>query len=329
MTFGKRLRWLTRRAATGPFAAGALAALAACGGGSTYQQKAFVPARILVFGDENSRLEGSQGLKYSINGISTSSSDTDCTAQPIWTQAVATSYGLVFSNCNPNASFATEAIDHTVVNGTVQDVVNQVAAFQAGDTFNGNDLVLIWVGMHDILDDYEANGAGDETVLSNDMRSSGATLAGVVNAAVAAGAKVLLLTVPDMSQSPFAYLEAQRGDFDRLKLLSDMSTNFNLGLRTHIVNDSSEIGLVEVDTIVRNDIEGPTRYGLVPDDGQAIGCIAAAPLPTCTNDTLNADPAMGQTATPGFLWADATHLGWIAQNQIGTEATHRAHDNPF
>jgi phospholipase/lecithinase/hemolysin len=216
-----------------------------------------------------------------------------------------------------------------VVNGTVQDVVRQVAAFQAGDTFNGNDLVLIWVGMHDILDDYAANATGDEGVLLGDMRSAGSTLADLVNAVADAGGKVMLLTVPDMSQSPFAYLEAQRGGFDRLKLLSDMSTNFNLGLRTRIVNDGSRIGLVEVDTIVRDDVRNPAGAGLIADANAVVGCIDAAPVPTCSTDTLNDDPATGPLAPSAILWADATHLGSTAQGQIGKEAVRRAHGNPF
>ena len=328
MLFKEHLGRIAMRAVAGMVATGALFTLASCGGG-TYQEQSFVPARILVFGDESSRLEGSQGLKYSINGVSSSNSQIDCTLQPIWTQTVATSYGLVFSNCNPNASFNTNAIDHTVVNGTVQDVVQQVAAFQAGDTFNGNDLVLIWVGMHDILNDYQANATGDETVLLSDMLSAGSTLAGVVNAVAAAGGKVLLLTVPDMSDSPFAYTESQRGDFDRLKLLSDMSTNFNLGLRSNILNDGSKIGLVLVDDIVRNDVRSPGSFSLIAQDNEYVGCIAAAPLPTCTTDTLNNDPATGSPATLNFLWADATHLGSVAQTQIGNQAEGRAHANPF
>ena len=69
MPFKEHLGRIAKRATAGLAAAGALAALASCGGG-TYQVTAFVPARILTFGDESSRLEGAQGLKYSINGIS-------------------------------------------------------------------------------------------------------------------------------------------------------------------------------------------------------------------------------------------------------------------
>ncbi|MFL6697746.1 MAG: hypothetical protein ACJ8GJ_11305 [Vitreoscilla sp.] len=328
MLFKERLGRIAMRAVSGMAAAGALAVLASCGGG-TYQQQAFVPARLLVFGDESSRLEGPQGLKYSINGISAIGPQTDCTVKPIWTQALANSYGLTFANCNPNASFQTLAIDNTTVNGTVDDVVHQVAAFKAGDTFNGNDLVTIWVGMHDILNDYRANATGDETVLLADMKQQGATLAGVVNDIANAGAKVIIVTVPDMSDSPFAYAESARGDFDRIKLLSDMSTQFNVGLRSNIVNDGSRIGLVLADDLVRNAVRSPGSFGLIALDNQSYGCLDSAPLPTCTSDTLRNDPSTGQVANAGFLWADPTHLGSVMQAQIGSQAVGRAHSNPF
>ena len=316
------------RAISGLALAGALATLASCGGG-TYQVTAFVPARILTFGDESSRLEGTQGLKYSINGISTATLQIDCNQAPIWTQTLASSYGLIYANCNQNASADTNAIDLTTVNGTVDDVVQKVAAFQAGDTFNGNDLVTIWVGMHDVLNDYQANATGDETVLLSDMKTQGATLAGKVNEIAATGAKVLLLTIPDMSYTPYAFTESQRGDFDRLKLLSDMSTQFNLGLRSNIVNDGSKIGLVLADDLVRNATRSPSSFGLIQLANQTFGCLDSAPLPTCTPDTLRNDPLTGQQATASFMWADATHLGNVMQTNIGSQVSGRAHSNPF
>ena len=324
----EHLSRVARRAAAGLVAVGALAALASCGGG-TYQVTSFAPVRMISFGDESSRLEGGQGLKYSINQVSSTTLAVDCTLSPIWNQALAISYGLVFANCNPNASNDINAIDLTTVGGTVDDVVNQVAAFQAGDTFNYNDIVTIWVGMNDVLDEYQANGTGDQATILADMKQQGATLAGVVNTVANAGGKVILLTIPDMSYTPFGYVESQRGDFDRAKLLSDMSTQFNLGLRSNILNDGSKIGLVLVDDLVRNAVRSPGSYGLVQLDNQTYGCLDTAPLPTCTDETLGNDPLTGQPANASFLWADATHLGSVLQGQIGNQAVNRAHSNPF
>ena len=328
MLFKENLGRIAMRAAAGLIAAGALVALASCGGG-TYQVTAFVPARILTFGDESSRLEGNQGLKYSINGISNDTLQVDCTQNPIWTQTLATSYGLVYANCNVNAAFETNAVDLTTVGGTVDDLVQKVSAFQAGDTFNGNDLVTIWVGMNDVLNEYKANANGDPTELLSNMKAQGATLAGTVNAIAATGAKVILLTIPDMSFTPFAYTESLRGDFDRAKLLSDMSTQFNLGLRSNIINDGSKIGLVLVDDLVRNATRSPSSFGLISLPNQVYGCLDSAPLPTCTRETLRDDPSTGGQATSAFMWADATHLANVMQTNIGNQAQSRAHSNPF
>ncbi|MFL6676886.1 MAG: hypothetical protein ACJ8IK_00990 [Burkholderiaceae bacterium] len=328
MLFNERLRRIASRSVAGLVAVGALVALASCGGG-TYQQKTFVPARLLSFGDENSRMEAGQGQKYSINGFSTATQQVDCNLNPIWNQVVANSYGLVFQHCNVNASFETNAIDLTTVGATVDDVADSVAAFTAGDTFNGNDIVTIWVGMHDVLNEYKANATGDPTVLLSNMKGQGIKLAGIVNQIENSGAKVILMTIPDMSLTPFAYAESQKGDFDRLKLLQDMSTQFNLGLVTNFINDGSKIGLVQVDDYVRNAVRNPGGTGYIQLDNQSYGCLDSAPLPTCNDNTLRNDPTTGQVALAHFLWADATHLGNVMQNQLGAAAASRAHSNPF
>jgi phospholipase/lecithinase/hemolysin len=183
--------------------------------------------------------------------------------------------------------------------------------------------------MNDVINEYTADGSGDQSAVLAEVYAQGVKLAGVVNLIANAGAKVLLLTVPDMSLSPFGYVESQRGDFDRAALLSNMSTQFNLGLRTHIVNDGSKIGLVLVDDLVRNAVNNPGGYGLIKLDNQTYGCLDSAPLPTCTSNTLRNDPSTGQPATAGFLWADATHLANVMQLQIGNQAVGRARANPF
>ena len=327
MSFKNHLGRIAARAAAGIVAT---AALASCGGG-TYQVTAFVPVRILSFGDESSKLIGSQGLKYSINGVSTATNQIDCTLNPLWTQTLAASYGLVYSNCNTNAVISPQAIDETTIDGTVDDVVNQVNAFQSLDTFNSSDLVTIWVGMHDVINEYKANGTGDNSAtLINDMQSAGATLAKVVNAITAAGAKVVLLTIPDMSESPFGFAESQRGDFDRAGLLSDMSTAFNLSLRSNIINDGSKIGLVTVDDYIRSTVKSPGSFSLISLPNESYGCDKnVAPLPNCTTLTLSNDPSTGLAATANYLWADDTHLGASAQTYIGNQAVSRAHSNPF
>ncbi|MEP6503050.1 MAG: SGNH/GDSL hydrolase family protein [Betaproteobacteria bacterium] len=325
MFFQEHLSRIAARAAAGIVA---VAALASCGGG-TYQVTAFVPARILSFGDESSKLVGAQGLKYSINGLSTATNLVDCTINPLWVQVLANSYSLVYANCNVEAVATPGAVDLSTLQATVGDLVDQVNAFQSGDTFNGNDLVTIWAGEYDVINGYKANGSGDQATLLGDMQAAGATLADAVNAIAATGAKVILLTMPDMGMSPFAYAEQQRGDFDRQKLLSDMSGAFNLGLRSNILNDGSKIGLVLVDDYTRNAIRSPGSFSLISLPNQSYACLDSAPLPTCNQETINVDPSTGVQPTASFLWADPTHLAPTAHNYIGNQAVGRAHSNPF
>ena len=170
MLFKEHLGRIAVRAVAGLVAG---AALASCGGG-TYQVRAFVPARILTFGDESNSLIGPQGLKYSINGLSTTTAQIDCSVNPLWTQVLATSYNISYSNCNTQGVASPSAFDFSTLNATVSDVVNQVAAFQSGDSFNPDDLVTIWVGAHDVLNEYQTNGSGDDVnALVDDMRARG------------------------------------------------------------------------------------------------------------------------------------------------------------
>jgi outer membrane lipase/esterase len=325
MFFQEHLGRIATRAAAGLVA---IAALASCGGG-TYQVQAFVPVRILTFGDESNSLVGPQGLKYSINGLSAQTDLVDCSLNPLWNQILASSYALTYANCNLEAVASPGAVDLSTVNATVDDVVTQVAAFQSGDTFNDNDLVTIWVGMHDVINDYQQNGSGDQPTLLTDMSTSGQDLANVVNQIAATGAKVILLTIPDMGLSPFAATEQQRGDFDRQTLLSQMSNAFNNSLRSNIVNDGSKIGLVLVDDFVNNAVRSPGSYSLIATPNVTAGCVVTATLPSCDDSTLIIDPSTSLNSTANFLWADPTHLAPTAHLQIGNEANSRAHSNPF
>jgi hypothetical protein len=326
MFFKEPLGRIAARALAGLLA---VAALASCGGG-TYQVTAFVPARILSFGDEGSLLVGTQGLKYSINGISTQTDLVDCTALPLWNQVLATAYGMVYPECNPGLVPNPGATNFSTVNATVDDTTSQVAAFLAGDTFNSNDLVTVWVGTHDILELYAQGATGsDNSDLVTQSRARGAQLANLVNQIVGYGARVLVLTIPDLSQSPFGETEQERGDFDRKALLSDMSSNFNRSMRSTVINDGSKVGLVLPDDYVNSAVRSPSSFGFASDAEITAGCLPSAPLPTCTQDTLIIDQVANSSTATLFLWADATHLASTAQNAIGTQASSRAHSNPF
>ena len=307
----------------------AAAALASCGGG-TYQVTAYVPTRILTFGDESNMLVGPQGQKYSIEGVNPATDLTDCSLLPLWNQVLASSYNLVYANCNTEAVADPGAIQLATLNATVDDLQKQVDAFRAGDAFTSTDMVTIWVGAHDVLQAYAENGSNnDVNALTADMHTRGQTLAGIVNSIASTGAKVILLTIPDMGLSPFAATENERGDFDRAALLTEMSDAFNRSLRSNVVNDGSKVGLVLPDDYVKAAVRNPAGFSLVAQPSVTAGCSNLAPLPECTQDTLITDLSLGTNDYHVFLWADATHLAPVAQQNIGNQAVSRAHSNPF
>jgi phospholipase/lecithinase/hemolysin len=327
MSFREHLSRVATRAAAGLLAA---VALASCGGG-TYQVNSFAPERILSFGDEGSVLVPPQGLKYSINGVSPTTDLVDCSLLPLWNQVLATSFGMTYEECNPEAVASPTAFNFSAPNATIDDVTTQVNAFLSGDSFSGKDLVTIWVGLHDILEIYAEGGTGgDNSQLILQARARGEQLAGLVNTIVGLGAKVLVLTIPDMGQSPFAYNEQNaHGDFNRVQLLSDMSNNFNRAMRSTVINDGSKVGLVLPDDYVNSATRSPGSFGYASDAAITAGCLDTAPLPTCNENTLVVDPVTNTSTTTLFLWADPTHLGPTAHNSIGQQANSRAHSNPF
>jgi hypothetical protein len=132
-----------------------------------------------------------------------------------------------------------------------------------------------------------------------------------------------------MSQSPFGETEQERGDFDRKQLLSDMSSNFNRAMRSTVINDGSKVGLVLPDDYVNSAVRSPSSFGYAADAETQPGCLPTAPLPQCTEDTLVIDSVANSSSAAIFLWADPTHLAPTAQNAIGTQASSRAHSNPF
>ena len=109
-------RNLGRRARHVLLCIGALAALAACGGG-TSQFTPFAPARLFAFGDETSVLTP-EGRNYAVNGVNLDGS-IDCKGNPIWVQAVAALYNFAFVECNPTGQAATQARMFAVVGAMV------------------------------------------------------------------------------------------------------------------------------------------------------------------------------------------------------------------
>jgi phospholipase/lecithinase/hemolysin len=293
--------------------------LAACGGGTT-QEKKFVPGRLIVFGDETSLLTA-EGTKYSVNALNTAGDAVDCAANALWVQTLATTFGLVFPQCNPAAATTTNGVMRAAAGARVDDLKLQIDAYVAAGGFKGDDLVTMLVGANDVLELYALYPGRSEQSLTDELRARGQRYAEQVNRVVGLGPRVIVSTVPDVGVTPYALAQkAAFTDTDRAALLARLSSAYNGRLRVGIINDGRLIGLVLADESVQVMAKAPAAFSLSnATDG---ACTVA--LPGCTTKTLVASG----TAT-SHLWADATHMGYPGHLQVGQQALQRALNNPF
>ncbi|MBQ0930017.1 esterase [Ideonella sp. 4Y16] len=300
--------------------------LAACGGG-TSQVDRFVPARVLSFGDELSRLEDN-GTKYSVNALTTTTPKTiDCGTSPIWTQYMAsTAYAKVFTQCKGTATSPdVTAIRLGTVGARVDDVVALMKArIDAGDVQN-TDLVTVMVGMHDIIDQYALYDGTNEADLIATLTAQGKKLAAQINTVTGTGARVLVSTIHDLGLSPWALKEkADVGD-DRPALLTRLVNAFNKAMRLDLINDGSKIGLMLGDDLSRAMVRVPSAYGL--GDVITPACLEANwNSASCTTDTLI---TAAKDKSASYLWADQVRPSSTFHLYLGQQAVSRLGNLPF
>ncbi|MBV8125030.1 MAG: esterase [Burkholderiaceae bacterium] len=297
------------------------ASLAGCGGGGS-QIQPFVPTGIIAFGDETSVITA-QGNKYSENAVSATSTALVCQNNPIWTQIVATRFGLTFSECNPNNLAVPQGQSFAQPGATVADFQHQLDVYFSTNAFSGTTLVTVLVGANDILALYRQFPNLTVSSLEAAATTAGANLATQVNRAATAGAKVIISTVPDQGLTPFAISETLvRTDYNRGQLLTQLTTAFNSGLRLNLINDGHMIGLVLADEMLDSAVKYPSAYGF--KDVIDPACLSTVALPNCSDSTLVA----GATSST-WLWADNLHFGAGGHRQLGNLAQARATNNPF
>jgi phospholipase/lecithinase/hemolysin len=320
---------MTRRLLKSLGAAAALLALASCGGGGNTQEP-FKPNRVLAFGDELSYLEA-DGRKYSINAFkitdatttpaTESTTELDCTRNPIWVQTVAANFGLVFERCLGTATAASGQI-LAQPGQKVEDLPAQRAAVQ-GAALNEKDLVLTLVGMNDILELYQRYPAESAASLQAEARSRATAYGEFINSIARSGPAVVVLTVPDLGLTPYARAQnTSSGDPGRSAVLSELTSVFNNRMSVTLINDGRLIGLVFTDIDTQNVFRFPSSFGMTNVLDAA--CQSSAVLPDCTTSTL----ITGATST-GYMWADDLRPGPTVQTRMGAQAASRAKNNPF
>jgi len=289
--------------------------LASCGGG-TQQIDPFQPRQIIFVGDENVGLLP-DGRRYGINALN-ADNIFDCAQLPIWSQQLASNFGLPTDNCNAPGS---PAITRAVANGKAADLDGQISAQIAATGVTAKDLFVVMVGMNDILDLYTQFPVRSEKELTDELSARGTAVAKQVNRIAAAGGRVLLSTVHDLSQTPYARAErASHADTDRAALISRLTFAFNSRVRVDILQDGRLIGLVLADDDTDAAVKSPGSFGL--SNVTDVAC-AVAP-PECTSSTLTPGATVGSN-----LWADDRHFGPVMHNTLASGAITRVRNNPF
>jgi len=300
----------------------AAALIAGCGGGGTAQIDPFEPTRVIAFGDENGTVLQS-GKKFTINGLNADTKLPDCKLNPVWSQVLATNFGMVYPQCNTDFVALPQGIMYAFAGAKVADVRDQVDQHLSNDRFGPKDMVAIMVGVNDILELYKQFPAQSRDSLINEAKARGKLLADQANRIANANGRVLVSTIFDVGLTPYGQNEKQQQtDIDRSVFLDDLTTAFNISLRLNLLNDGRLIGLVLVDETVQQMVRFPGAFGLT--DVTRAACRADISLQDCTTDTLTSD-----ASATSWLWAGATTLGPSAQQRIGALAVTRARNNPF
>lgn len=331
MTFSRDLRRLGLRWLA---PAGVCAVLLTACGGDTSQVTSFLPERVLALGDENSVIvnDGSNdGFRYTINDRRSTTAGK-CLAAPIIAQSVASHYGFVFAECNPN-NLTPKAFSHARAGALIEDPLTGLAAQMASVTRLGpTDLMTVMIGTNDIIALYERVRPGGLTggEAIEEAKRLGRSAAAIISGALTTGARALVMTVPDVNLTPYAINRA-RTDSNAILLLKQLSYDFNGSLRTNILpKDGRNFGLVLADDIVAVMQQRPSGYLESPFNVTDAACTTPSDVKGC----VLVNPPETSTLVPGatlanHLWASDRHVGPNAHSRIGQQAVARAVNNPF
>lgn len=253
-----------------------------------------------------------------------------CTDNRLWIQVLANAYGLGYkSQCGLDSD---GAMTYAAAGAKVDDVAAQVTAHYS--ELNDSTLVTMLAGQNDILDAYDSADA--TAVAAAALKLKGQQLGGVINSIIQTGARVLVVTVPDLSYSPYARAGRAR--------MQALVAAFNDGLigSGGVKNDGHFIGRVKGYEQVRYMTDDASAYSLsnvtdaVCDPAQGrtpAGVTNTSSTLYCNSKTLvtggDAYPYLAGGDAYAYLWADQVNLAPAFHASLGNLAYIRARDNPF
>ena len=215
---------------------------------------------------------------------------------------------------------------------SVGQTTAQASAALAGAGLNGNDLVTLMVGSHDLLaivGDNKTPTAAEAEVMIDAARKRGEALGDVVLATIATGARILWTTVPYLNTAPIVTAEGYDGN-----VLYQMSIAFNNGLNNRVSTVPSGGGrngaIVEVDQLVNAYyLNAGAAYNAITNRVAAACLTAGVPTPDADLDTCTTTNVTPETSPLFYLWAGRIQYGAITHGLLGQTAVQRIRANPL
>lgn len=247
----------------------------------------------------------------------------NCTEARQWMQILANAYGLGYNTACP--ADAAGAVSYAAIGAKVDDVIQQIEDHR--DELDSKTLVTIWAGQNDVIEQLPAyrTTPGSLDSIKSELEARGVRLGQAVNRLLETGARVLIVSLPDLGKAPGAGADGVA--------LTQMTEAFNRGFIgvKGVKNDGTKIGLVKAFELVQDIERVPGDYGL--NVGPAACDPALLKTPTgavstslldCRQTTLIAGASLYS-----HLWASDFVLAPGGQARIGALAFERVNDNPF
>jgi len=255
-----------------------------------------------------------------------------CTVEGrLWMQILANGYGLGYATGCPSDKAG--AVSYATVGAKAADVIAQLSAHKGELT--SSTLVTVLAGQNDIIEQlaiYRATPGQLEAIKAT-LKSRGEQLGQAVNGLLGSGARVLIVTPPDLGKAPGAGSDATA--------LTAMTQAFIDGFTgiNGVLNDGNKIGLVKAFDLVQSIYANPSSYALNVLDRacdmtgrfKADGVTATTSLLDCTYSTtapVNSTLVSGASMYT-HLWASDWVLAPGGQARVGSLAYSRATANPF
>lgn len=259
----------------------------------------------------------------------------DCSDSKLWTQVVASSFGMGYSqNCPRETGVGAKSVAE--LDAMVSAVLTQFTANRA--QFNSSTLATVFAGTQDVVQAFKANVAGtdaarDAAVAAMELK--GQELGRTINEITTTGARVAYLNLPALQYSPLARAQSAAG----IEFMRRLVVAFNHGLTgiNGVINDGHKVALVDTYADTKVVAEAPGSYGFT--NAEAAWCRegrkldgSVVPVDALDHYLLHCNSRTGPVVAVSpylYVWAGAYHYGPAVHSRISSLAYNRINDNPL